>query len=479
MADRKNFTDMLSDTLNSLKRGLNNINSENDKIQNEITSGINRARSRNVFDELDGVIANHTEELQKRGVDMDTPPFIANKIRDEIIQESKKQSPVVSGETASEKPVEKEKINVPSNVPQAGGINPQLEKDRKAYEEAKAKAQLLTKQKVRELAVKLKTRVFGQEPVIDEVVTVLKSAALNIKINKQKPAGCYLFAGPSGVGKTELAQSMADMLGVPILKINMGEYGLEQDVTKLIGTAKGYVGYQEGGLLTNFVKENPACIVLFDELEKAHSSIDKPLLSIMDHGICTDNKGMEISFKETIVISTSNLGAEVEYELDLTKEQKDAYRMEAIKEGLRPEIINRYDSIFHFASLTPEIYKMVTTKFLDKLIGTMKEEHNFDLKFTPKLIEFMVEKSFDPSMGGRPARKFIEKVVIQPLVDRMLEEDFDELIKENNEITMDLNKAGKICFKGKRGKVLGVLENTAELVDRIEETKFTNKRARP
>jgi ATP-dependent Clp protease ATP-binding subunit ClpA len=345
------------------------------------------------------------------------------------------------------------------------------EAEKEGTEADQPPVKLLDKKKVRGLADTLKARVFGQDKTINEVVGVLKIAALNIKINEAKPAGCYFFAGPSGVGKTELAQSIADQLGVKLLKINMGEYSQEQDVSKLIGTAKGLVGYKEGGLLTNFVKKNPACVVLFDEIEKADPSMDNILLSIMDHGECGANDGSTVAFKDTIVISTSNLGADVEYYQDMSKEEKDTLRMAYIKDGLRPEIINRYDSIFHFNALTPEIYKMVASKFLNKLSSSMVEQHGFNIKFSPQLVDFMIDKSYDPAMGGRPARKFIEKIIIQPLADYMLEDEFEE----HKEITMDLNKSGKICFKGKNRKILGVLENTEELVAEFEAGKFTNK----
>lgn len=381
--------------------------------------------------------------------------------------------------------------------------------------------QLLDKKKVKGLNETLKTRVFGQDETIAEVVDILKVAALKIKVNPKKPAGCYFFAGPSGVGKTELAQSIADQLGVPLLKINCGEYGLEHEVSKLIGAPPGYSGSDQDGVLTGFVKEKKACVVLFDEIEKAHSSIDKILLSIMDHGECGTNKPQvnedgtsnfeTVSFTQTIIIGTSNLGADVEYipaetflldtkelesfGIDYKKRfnskaeqeeinklfvqfKKNEIRMEYIKEGLRPEIINRYDSIFHFNSLSPEIYAKVANKFLIQLSDSIQKEHNFDLKFTEKLVSWMVEKSYDPAMGGRPARKFIEKIVIKPLTDYMLDDDFDNSIKDNKEISMDLNKDGNVCFKGKNRKILGVLQNTDELVSRIEVGKFS-KSAKP
>lgn len=476
MADQNvNFLDRLKSSVETLKKNLDKSNQEK---QDEITSGIAKMNQDFSGYSLDGLDRLVNQNAQKMKEDSNIPPFILNNRAEGGSNANEGETELSDKNPTSTTPKDKS-LTTSTVTAAAKPINPQLDKQEKEYELAKANAKLLTKQKVRDLASILKTRVFGQDPVINEVVNILKVAALNLKINQQKPAGCYLFAGPSGVGKTELAQAMADSLNVPILKINMGEYGLEQDVTKLIGTSKGYVGYQEGGLLTNFVKENPACIILFDELEKAHSSIDKILLSTMDHGICTDNKGVEVSFKETIIISTSNLGAEAEYFPDMTKAEKDAYRMNEIKQGLRPEIINRYDSIFHFDSLSPDIYRLVCDKFTKSLAKQIKEHHHFELKFSEKMMNFIVEKSFDPAMGGRPARKFIEKVVTQPLTERMLEDDFEDLVKIHTEVTFDLNKAGNICFKGNRGKVLGVLENTAEEVARIEATKFTNKSNSP
>jgi ATP-dependent Clp protease ATP-binding subunit ClpA len=413
-----------------------------------------------IQDLVSGNIDMINERIEKMDIHDDRPPFLQN------FEKEKEQKAPVSTPVIAKDVDNKETVKVAA----------EKAKDPAATAaEEKKNIKLLDKAKIRVLKENLIKRVYGQDPVVEEVVDVLKIAALNIKINKEKPAGNYLFAGPSGVGKTELAQSLADSLGVPILVINMGEYGLEQDVTKLIGTSPGYVGYDQGGILTNFVMENPACIVLFDELEKAHPSADKILLSIMDKGTATDNKGKQVSFKETIIISTSNLGADIEYIQGLEQAEKNKYRMEAIKEGLRPEIINRYDSVFHFFSLSKEIYQKVATKFLNSLIKSIKEEHKLDMKTTDKLMEFIVESSYDPAMGGRPARRFIEKIVIKPLADYMLDEEFEKAIATHPEITLDLNKAGNICFKGKNKKILGVLENTKELVARVEEGKFTNK----
>lgn len=387
----------------------------------------------------------------------DSPPFLKNYLQEHKVSVSQD--------------VENEKETTTSND---NDLKLQISES-ESTEQKEVKIKLLTKQKVKSLSDNLKKRVYGQDHVIEEVVDILKVAALNIKINKEKPAGNYLFAGPSGVGKTELAQSVADTLEVPLLVLNMGEYSLEQDITKLIGTSPGYVGYQEGGILTNFVKANPSCIVLFDELEKAHPSIDKILLSIMDKGIAADNKGVKVIFTDTIIISTSNLGADLEYEENISKEIKDKYKMEAIKQGLRPEIINRYDSVFHFNTLHKDIYKMIVQKFLKQLTGRIQEEHSMNINITDKLLNFIVEKSYDPSMGGRPARRFIEKVVVKPLADYLIEQpDEDNSEFADHKLSLDLNKDSKICFKGKNNKIIRVLDNTEELVTRIENGKFTN-----
>lgn len=401
---------------------------------------------------------NETIKQSKTSAPADdsTPGFIKNHAAEKGIDVNE----LVNGKTSQDQ--EKQEI---------GRSTSQVEKD--GTEVVAPVEPLLTKKAVRGLGDKLKERVFGQDSTIEEVVDVLTVAALDIQINEKKPAGCYFMAGSSGVGKTELAQSLADALGVPLIKMDMGEFGQEQDVAKLLGAAPGLVGYKEGGKLTKAVRESPRSVVLFDEIEKAHPDIYKILLSIMNDGICTGSDNLPAFFKHTIVICTSNVGAEVEYQSDLTKEQKNKYRMAAIKQEIPPEIINRFDSIFQFDSLTPEIYKKVSNKFLTTLSKSMATKHGFELKYSPAMIDYMVTKSFDPSMGGRPARRFIEKIMIKPLAKYMLEDEFEAVAKENKQITLDLNKAGNICFKGKNKKILGVLDNTAELVEEFEANKFT------
>lgn len=445
------------------------------QIKKNITQKKENIKKNYILENIEETVNNNLQNLSQNNVNnSELPLFIQNHLNENNLtindiqqnteDKSIKESIVSDSNNNSTINLTKEKIE----------DNSQPEQEKTPKNDIKTK-KLLTKNRVRELPNNLKTVVFGQDEVIEEIVDVLKVATLNIKINKEKPAGCYLLAGPTGCGKTEIAVSLAKFLGenytdIPILKINMGEYGMENDVTKLIGAPPGYKGYEESGLLTNFVKANPACVILLDELEKAHASIDKILLSIMDHGTCTDNKGNIVSFKETIIISTSNLGAEIEYEKDFSKEKKHEYRMERIKEGLRPEILNRYDSIFQCNAISLEVYKKILEKFLKSLIISIHEEHKIELSYSEKILNWACEVSYDPAMGGRPARRFIEQIIIKPLADQMINETLD--IENNKEIILDLNKDLNVCFKNKKRKILGVMENTSKLLEKIKNSKF-------
>lgn len=332
---------------------------------------------------------------------------------------------------------------------------------------------LLSRSTVLGIGSRLKENVFGQNLVIEEIEDGLVVNTVNLNINEDKPVGCYLFAGPSGVGKTELCVQLAKQLDVPILVVNMGEHALEQDVTKLIGVASGYVGYANGGLLTNFVSENPRCVIVFDELEKAHISINKILLSIMDKGVCRDNKNREVFFNETLFIATTNLGADAEYFTELTDEQKFDYRMGIIKDKLAPEIINRYDSIFQFKALTPEIYGNIVRKFAKQLSDNSEKRNGFEIVASDNLISFATKHSYDPAMGGRPARRFIEKIVLKPLAYKLLDEEINARILEQKSVILDIEK-DKIVFKLGE-EIIGTLDNTMDLVNQYSKGKFTNE----
>lgn len=335
---------------------------------------------------------------------------------------------------------------------------------------------ILTRENIIPLEANLKKKVFGQDEVIEKIVAVSKNAFTKLRVNKKKPTGSYFFAGPSGVGKTELARTMAESLGVPILIINMGEYAQEHETAKLLGAPPGYVGSEEPGIIPRFIEKNPNGIILFDEIEKAHPNADNILLSILDQGVCQDNRGNDVHFKETIVICTSNLGAKVEYFPNLTQEEKNKYRMEAIKARIRPEIIGRYDGIFHFHSLNDNVYKMIIDKFLNGITETVQEEHKLNLTFSEDIRKMIAKESYDPALGGRPAGKFIEQITVNPLADFLLREDYEAVSQANPNVTLDLNKDGNIVLVGNESReVLATMSNTKEVLEQLARSRFSDR----
>lgn len=336
---------------------------------------------------------------------------------------------------------------------------------------------IFTRANIIPLEANLKKKVFGQDEVIEKIVAVSKNAFTKLRVNKKKPAGSYFFAGPSGVGKTELARTMAESLGVPILIINMGEYSKEHETAKLLGAPPGYVGSEEPGIIPRFIEKHPNCVILFDEIEKADPTADNILLSILDQGVCQDNRGNDVNFKETVIICTSNLGAKVEYYTHLTQEEKNNYRMEAIKGRIRTEIIGRYDGLFHFHPLNDEVYMMIINKFVKGIVETVKEEHGLTLTFSPATIDMIAKKSYDPSLGGRPAGKFIEQITVAPLAEFLLLEDYEEKAAADPELTLDINSEGNLYLRGDRtGKALCVTHNTAEILALLEKTRLTERK---
>lgn len=334
----------------------------------------------------------------------------------------------------------------------------------------------LTRKDIKGLDVKLNEVVFGQTEAIEEVVEVLKSAVLGLSPNKNKPKGCYLFLGPSGVGKTETVEQIARILAVPLHSFDMGEYSASNDIKKLIGAPAGYTGYEDGGILTNAVIKDPVSLVLFDEIEKADAEINKVLLAMLDKGVVTDNRGNKAQFKETIFFATSNLGAEVEYRNDLSDEEKFEYRMEIVKEKFPPEIINRYDSIIQFKSIDELVFKLVAKKFLKVMTENFEESQGVKLDYTDRLLDFAAKESFDPAMGGRPARRFIDKIVSKGIVDVIFEDEDGDILEGYEKITMDVNKEGLIVFldaQSEDKKVIATLTKTKELVARFKKAKFS------
>lgn len=287
------------------------------------------------------------------------------------------------------------------------------------------------KEKLTHLDEFLKERVIGQDETISLVSDAIIRQRAGIK-NEDRPIGSFMFLGPTGVGKTELAKALAEQLFASekqIVRIDMSEYMEKFSVTRLIGAPPGYVGYDEGGQLTEAIRRKPYSIVLFDEIEKAHTEVFNLLLQILDDGRLTDSQGRVVDFRNTIIIMTSNLGSRFLVEGDINSKQKV---MSLVKESFKPEFINRIDELIIFNSLT----KDVQHKIVDKLLNELKErllDKNMNFSFTNKVKDYILESAFDVHYGARPLKRFIQHH-IESLIARQIVNDE---LKPNKSYTID------------------------------------------
>ena len=294
------------------------------------------------------------------------------------------------------------------------------------------------REKLLKLKDKLANRVVGQDNALDLVTdAILRNKAQVSDINR--PIGSFLFLGPTGVGKTEVAKALAEQLfddESKIVRIDMSEYMEKFSVSRLIGAPPGYVGYEEGGQLTEAVRRKPYSIVLLDEIEKAHPDVFNILLQILDDGRITDSKGVTVDFKNTIIIMTSNLGSEYAFEKDENKKQKSYEQI--IKETFKPEFINRIDEIIVFNPLDEVVIKKVANKFLDQLKNRLAQS-DISLTVTDKAMDKIVQLGFDETYGARPMKRHIQRG-IESLVAKYLLENYDaknivvDVDKDNNYI---------------------------------------------
>ncbi|GIW28167.1 MAG: ATP-dependent Clp protease ATP-binding subunit ClpA [Meiothermus sp.] len=270
------------------------------------------------------------------------------------------------------------------------------------------------------LEQELKRAVFGQDRAVEEVASAIKLARAGLR-DPQKPMGSYLFAGPTGVGKTELARQLAASLGVPLLRFDMSEYMEKHSVSRLIGAPPGYVGFDQGGLLTDAVLQNPHCVLLLDEIEKAHPDLYAILLQVMDYGRLTDHNGKTVDFRSTILIMTTNAGAAEASELRvgfLGGTRSEASE-EALKRMFTPEFRNRLDAIVHFNPLSPAIMQQIVGKFLGQLEAQLKER-KVALEVQPEATAWLAEHGYDRLMGARPLARLIQEKIKKPLADLLL-----------------------------------------------------------
>ncbi len=266
----------------------------------------------------------------------------------------------------------------------------------------------------------LKTLVFDQDPAIDTLCDAIKLSRAGLR-DPDKPIGCYLFSGPTGVGKTEVAKQLSISMGIDLARFDMSEYMERHAVARLIGSPPGYVGYEQGGLLTDKVDQNPHCVLLLDEIEKAHPDIYNILLQVMDYGKLTDNNGKVIDFRNVIMIMTTNAGAAelAKAPVGFEREVRIDEDKEAINKMFTPEFRNRLDAIVPFKALKQETVSKVVDKFMAQLEAQLTEK-NVTIQLTDKARDYLAKEGYDPAMGARPLSRVIQEQIKKPLAEELL-----------------------------------------------------------
>ncbi len=293
----------------------------------------------------------------------------------------------------------------------------------------------------------LKNVVFGQEPAIDALASAIKMARAGLG-KTDKPIGSFLFSGPTGVGKTEVARQLAFTLGVELIRFDMSEYMERHAVSRLIGAPPGYVGFDQGGLLTEAITKKPHAVLLLDEIEKAHPDVFNILLQVMDHGTLTDNNGRKADFRNVIIIMTTNAGAESlqKRSIGFTDKKEAGDEMVDIKRIFTPEFRNRLDSIISFRPLDEEVILRVVDKFLMQLEEQLHEK-KVEAIFTDPLRKYLGKEGFDPLMGARPMARLIQDQIRKALADELL---FGRLT-DGGRVTIDLDEDEKITLEFSEG----------------------------
>ncbi|MEE9334096.1 MAG: ATP-dependent Clp protease ATP-binding subunit ClpA [Granulosicoccaceae bacterium] len=300
--------------------------------------------------------------------------------------------------------------------------------------------------KLRTLARDLRMLVFGQDDAIDTLAAAIKMSRSGLG-PQDKPIGCFMFAGPTGVGKTEVTKQLAQVMGIELVRFDMSEYMERHTVSRLIGAPPGYVGYDQGGLLTDAVIQNPHCVILLDEIEKAHPDVFNLLLQVMDHGTLTDNNGRKADFRNIILIMTTNAGAESisRTSMGFTIQDNATDGMEAVNKLFTPEFRNRLDTVIQFKPLDRSIIINVVDKFIIELESQL-EDKNVSIDFNADAKTWLAENGFDAKMGARPMARLISEHIKKPLADEIL---FGKL-KSGGRVRVKVDEAGKIDFEFER-----------------------------
>ncbi|MFA4676353.1 ATP-dependent Clp protease ATP-binding subunit ClpA [Xanthomonas perforans] len=288
----------------------------------------------------------------------------------------------------------------------------------------------------------LKMVIFGQNPAIETLAGSIKLARSGLA-NPEKPIGNFLFAGPTGVGKTEVTKQLALQLGIELVRFDMSEYMEAHSISRLIGAPPGYVGFDQGGLLTEKIVKTPHCVLLLDEVEKAHPDIFNILLQVMDRGILTDTNGREANFKNVILVMTTNAGATQasRRSIGFTKQDHSTDAMESIRRGFTPEFRNRLDAIVQFQPLAFDHILRVVDKFIIELEMLLQEKH-VSLSATPTARDWLAQHGFDPLMGARPMSRVIQEKIKRPLADELL---FGKLV-DGGRVSIDV-KDGELVVE--------------------------------
>src|SRR5579871_1700391 len=275
-------------------------------------------------------------------------------------------------------------------------------------------------EQMRNLEADLRRVVFGQDAAIHALSSAIKLARAGLR-QAEKPIGCYLFSGPTGVGKTEVARQLASVMGVELIRFDMSEYMERHTVSRLIGAPPGYVGFDQGGLLTDGVDQHPHCVLLLDEIEKAHPDLFNVLLQIMDHGKLTDHNGKQVDFRNVILIMTTNAGASdlAKAAYGFTRTKREGDDVEAINRLFAPEFRNRLDAIITFNHLTPEVITQVVEKFVLQLEAQLADR-DVTIELSEEATKWLIERGYDEQMGARPMARVIQEHIKKPLADEVL-----------------------------------------------------------
>jgi len=276
------------------------------------------------------------------------------------------------------------------------------------------------KDNLRSLETNLKHVIFGQDKAISTLASAIKMARSGLG-HPERPTGAFLFAGPTGVGKTEVTRQLAHNLGVELIRFDMSEYMESHTVSRLIGAPPGYVGYDQGGLLTEAVTKQPHAVLLLDEIEKAHPDVFNLLLQVMDHGTLTDNNGRKADFRHVVLVMTSNAGAQEigRSSMGFAKQDHQSDGMEAIKRAFSPEFRNRLDGIIQFKALTPEAVLRVADKVVLELEMILQDK-NVTLEIDDDARQWLAEHGYDVQMGARPMARLVQEKIKRPLADELL-----------------------------------------------------------